>query len=349
MADEHERWDAMLLDLHLGQLSESQAEALRQRIDTSPELARQSHALASMLSNLDAGRIPDPPADLSDRVCDFIERHTTVTRFIDARPAERPTEAIADRVTVLERLWAWRDRVAAAACIALFMILMMPGYWTNQRVSARRQCLMNVRQIADGMALYAAANQGFLPSAGYVPGGSWLPDADGQAAEAPNSRHAFQLMKDGHIRNVRVFVCPADRLGRPMLSEADLATLRDFPDRENNSYSFIFMNVPRGLRLEQLQQLQQGTQQGMVIVADRNPHFPGTRVGGAGFPVPPTGNSPFHESGAGQNAIFADGSGGWFTTPNIGVNGDDIYRLGDLDHYEGTETPRHETDTFLPP
>jgi len=345
MADARDHWDEMLLDLHMGQLSDEQADAIRRQLDASPELAAQSRALATILGHLDADNPPEPPTDLSERVCDYIERHTAVVRFIDAQRATRSSEVV-ERNTVWERLWAWRDHVAAAACIALFLVFAMPGYWANRRMSARQQCLSNVRQIADGMTRYAAANNGFLPSAGYVPGGAWLPDSAGTTQPAPNSRHVFRLLKDGQIRNVRIFVCPADRFGRPMPDDANVASLQDFPSPRNNSYSLIFMNVPEGLRLEQMQQ---GSQRRMVLVADRNPHFPIAPPAGRRFPVPPPGNSPLHESGAGQNAIYVDGSGGWFTTPFIGVNRDDIYRIGEQDDYQGTETPRYDTDTFLPP
>jgi len=332
MAEDRERWDEMLLDLHLGRLNTRQAERLRARLAESPELAARSRALGAVLRALDADAAPEPPCDLAERVLDYVEQRTAVVPMSAASP---------DRPAVSRGTWAWRDVLAAAACVVLFFTVFVPGYWKARQVSARYRCLSHIRQISDGMMQYAAANSGFLPYAGYVPGGSWLP---GSATHpASNTRHVFRLVRQGHVPNVRIFLCPADKLGRPMHAE-NLASLDDFPSRLNNSYSFIFMNMPRGLHLEQMQA---GPQRRMVLVADRNPRFP--PVPGAAPTVPPTGNSPIHEGGAGQNAIYVDGSGGWFTSPRIGVDEDDIYRVGDLEHYEGTEAPRSDTDTFLPP
>lgn len=343
MSDERERWDELLLDLHLDQLSAREAERLRERMAESDELAARSRALAALLGYLDDAPRPEPPHDLAERVLHYIDERTAVRPLSDAAAF---TEALpaGDRPTVLERTWAWRDVLASAACVALFLLLVVPGYRKARSVSARYQCLNHVRQIGDGMVQYAGANSGFLPSAGHVPGGSWLPEASDGRQPAQNTRHVFKLIREGQIRNMRVFLCPADKLARPM--EEELASLQDFPSRRNNSYSFIFMNVPQGLRLEQMQG---GPQRRMVLVADRNPHFPSAPGVQQGARALVTGNSPLHEAGAGQNAIYVDGSGGWFTSPRIGVDQDDIYRVGDLSRYQGTEAPRYDTDTFLPP
>jgi hypothetical protein len=89
----------------------------------------------------------------------------------------------------------------------------------------------------------------------------------------------------------------------------------------------------------------------MAMVADRNPLFTDNPVSlavsnpdGEGFI-----NSPLHENGAGQNVVFMTGETQWFTRPDVGVNGDDIYRSGELMRYVGNETPLFETESFLVP
>jgi hypothetical protein len=125
----------------------------------------------------------------------------------------------------------------------------------------------------------------------------------------------------------------------------DYRQFTDFAERANNSYSFLFMNWPKGLRLEDMRK---GVSRGMVLVADRNPHFAGTPGAVKRALAYRLSNSLQHEDGAGQNAIHVSGSGGWFTSPKIGVDHDDIYKVGGVEQYQGTERPVSETDTFLP-
>ena len=227
-----------------------------------------------------------------------------------------------------------------AACIALFFGVAVPGFRKVRTVSTRQQCLANLGQISAGMFTYGQDNAGYYPYAGYVPGGSWLPGQQGP--QASNTRHVFKLVRQGYLPNVRVFICPAAPNGQPMNQE-DIQKFMDFAQRQNNSYSTLFMNLPQGRRFEDMQQV---GRRRIVLIADRNPHFPesaGTHPAAEGID-----NSPLHEGGAGQNAIYVDGSGGWFTTPAIGVNGDNIYRLGQKVRYTGHEAPDSETDTFLP-
>jgi len=341
MSEQFESNDALLLDYHLGQLDGRQREALERALARSDELAAKSRTLGELLAHLDRDEVPAPPVDLADRVLADVGRRTAAIPFETADT--EPVLQDGQRTRVGGSWFGWRDVLAVAACVALFFMVAVPGFFKARNISARNLCLDNLRQISSGMTGYAAANAGFLPYAGYVPGGSWLPGEEDENRRASNTRHVFKLVSQGHVRKIRVFVCPADKQGRPMTADAAQQG-QDFTDRRNNSYSFIFMNVPQGLRLEDMQQ---GPQRRMVLVADRNPHFP---TDGMRQPVvPPTGNSATHEKGAGQNAIYVDGSGGWFTNPRIGVDADDIYRVGNLDRYQGTEKPNFDTDTFLPP
>ena len=120
----------------------------------------------------------------------------------------------------------------------------------------------------------------------------------------------------------------------------------DFAEPANNSYSYVFMNVPKPPRLEELRY---GDRRQMVMVADRSPLID-NRVSHQIDPYDTQGaNSTLHESGAGQNAIYFTGVGGWYTHPTIGVEKDDIYRAGRRLRYQGTEQPVSPTDTFLVP
>ena len=119
----------------------------------------------------------------------------------------------------------------------------------------------------------------------------------------------------------------------------------DFAEPANNSYSFLFMNLRQAPRLSSMQTT--GRRQ-MVLVADRNPLFDSRGTHRITLNRR-TLNSITHENGAGQNAIYIHGAGGWFTSPTIGVDRDNIYQAGNLVRYQGTEEPNSPTDTLLVP
>jgi hypothetical protein len=334
MSDGSESWDDLLLDLHLRRLDAERAAEVEQEVASSPELAAKSRGLRELLHLLDADEVVTP-AGLADRVIARIEAHDRVI------PMPEPALATGQQDGGGGFSYAWRDLLAAAACIVLFFSLAVPGWQKVQNVSYRSQCLGNLQGISKASTSYALANGGCLPYANYVKDGSWLPPADPKVPFDSNSRHMFNLATQRYVRDVRIFICQADKNGRPVIS-ANLKGLQDFPQRCNNSYSFIFMNTPQGPRIEQLPA-------GMVLMADRNPLLPNTPGPVHMLVQPDAKNSPLHEHGAGQNAVYADGHGGWFTSPTIGVDRDDIYRIGQINFYNGTETPVAATDSFLTP
>jgi len=338
MVDKSESIESLLLDWHLGRLEATQRVQIEEALTRSPELALRSQRLRTLLSLLDADE-PVPPPDLAGSVMARIQERTKVIPLPEVSAA-RSVHEVAARGPSL----ALRDVIAIAACVALFVGIAVPGYFKAHNVSLRHRCQNHLHQISDAMASYGQAHAGFLPYASYIPGGTWLPGQGRNVPRASNTRHVFKLVRQGYIRNVRVFLCPASKDGRPMLAD-DYRQFTDFAERANNSYSFLFMNWPKGLRPEDMRK---GAGGKMVLVADRNPHFAGTPGALERAVAVRLGNSLLHENGAGQNAIRVDGSGGWFTSPNIGVDHDDIYKAGGVVQYQGTERPVSETDTFLP-
>jgi len=338
MADKPESLESLLLDWHLGRLDATQSVQITEALARSPVLTLQSDRLRALLNLLDADEVVPPP-DLARTVCAGIQERTKVIPMPEVSAA-RSAQEVAVRGPSL----ALRDVIAIAACVTLFVGIAVPGYFKARNVSMRHRCLDNLRQVSGAMTSYSQAHAGFLPYADYIPGGAWLPGRTRNVPRASNTRHVFKLVRQGYVTNIRIFVCPASKDGRPMLAD-DYRQFTDFAERANNSYSFLFMNWPQGRRLEDMRQ---GPCRGMVFVADRNPHFaepPGTVERAVAARL---SNSLLHEDGAGQNAIRVDGSGGWFTNPNIGVDHDDIYKAGGLEQYQGTEQPVSETDTFLP-
>jgi len=343
MADEQDFSDSTLLDWHLGYLEGDEADRLQAALRSSPELAARSRALHDLLALLDESPAPKPPANLSDKVLAFIDDQNKVIPFdsADSGSPVRTGHEVAGN-------WfsgSWRDLLAVAACIALFVAVAVPGYYKAQGASRRYVCFDNLKTLSTAGIQYSQANGGYLPYANYVPGAAWSPAAASEGVPvASNSRHVLRLAKGNYLPAMRVFLCPGHRDGRPMAIET--ARQRDdFADPTNVSYSFWFMNLPEGLRLEQTRK----GPRGMVLAADHSPLRPAPSSG-AGPLADPGGNSPFHEAGAGQNAVYADGSGGWFKNRRIGVDSDDIYGIGNSQGvYRGTEMPVSDTDSFLPP
>ncbi|HSW46256.1 MAG TPA: hypothetical protein VLM89_11870 [Phycisphaerae bacterium] len=342
MGERSKSFDDRLLDLHLNRLSAEETEQVEQEVAGAPETAGRSRALRDLLKLLDANEV-QPPANLADRILAHVERRERAIPF--SRERERTAARSGDRVAGRGYSFGWRDLAAAAACLVLFFSVAIPGFNKARSVSQRTRCLDNQQMISSAMTSYGQANAGYLPYSGYIPGASWLPTNDPQVPFASNTQHVFRLIKQGYLPNVQVFICPADRNGRP-LTARDLQALQDFAHRNNNSYSFLFMNRPQGVRLESLQS---GPGRQTVVIADRNPLLPPSGVPTT-MPVQAvSANSMLHDRGAGQNAIYADGYSGFFTRPTIGVDADDIYRVGSFNSYKGTEAPLAPTDTFLPP
>lgn len=341
MTDRPERVEFLLLDLHLQQLDAEQASRVEEAIAAFPDLAEKNHRLTEVFDLLD--RCPAPPArpGLADAVLAKVEAQTAIYPFekpASALPAGSAHELSASPVLSL------RELIAIAACVTLFVGIFVPGYYKAQNIAVRNRCLDNLRQVWTGAAEYAGANDDYLAYAGYVPGGSWLPTRSPNVKRVSNTAYMYQLVKDGYLRDTRVFICPASPNGRPMDAD-DYREFSDFAEPANNTYSFLFMNLPRPQRLTDMATDSRG---GMVLVGDRNPLTDNQYASKLNPYDENSCNSPTHD-GAGQNAVYVTGKAAWFTYPTIGVDRDNIYRAGKLVRYQGTETPVCPTDTLLVP
>ncbi len=336
MFDGPESIESQLLDLHLNRLAPGQMLEVEEAVSRSPQLANRSRVLRETLSLLDRNEAPEPPVELADNILARIRDETQVIPFREAAsaiPAGTAHDLSASPVLSL------RELVAIAACITLFVGIFVPGYFKAHNIARRNLCRENLRQVWTGMASYAQDNNGFISYAGFVPNGSWLPTRVPNVRRVSNTQPLFTLLRTGHVRDARIFVCPAMPQSRPMLAD-DYRDFNDFAEPANISYSFQFMNVPQGRKLNKMNA-------GMVLVADRNPFFDGQAVHQLNPYEDATANSLSHESGAGQNVVFIAGNGRWDTQPTIGVDQDNIYQAGRVVRYQGTEQPTCATDTFL--
>ena len=122
------------------------------------------------------------------------------------------------------------------------------------------------------------------------------------------------------------------------LNRRDYRSLDNFPSQANVSYSMQNMAGPYRPTLK--------ADPNMVIVGDANPLFdPDVVQELLGGPI----NSNVHGRAAGQNVLYVTGRVVFAKESTCGVQGDDIWRAGDLTKYTGTEVPQCATDTFLVP
>jgi hypothetical protein len=326
--------------MHLNRLDPEQMTTVEDALANSPQLARQSRALREVLSLLDRWEVPEPPNDLAESVLARVENHQRIIPFEEAAGQSSPgLPARSGQEISVSPVLSLRELIAIAACITLFVGIFVPGYFKAQNIARRNLCRENVRQMFAGIGAYAETNRGFIQYAGYVPGGFYRQTTIPNVPRYSNSRPLYMLLRDGYVPSARVFVCPSVPHSRPMMAE-DYRAFNDFAEPVNNTYSFQYANLPQGRRLADMDPQ-------MIILADRNPFLDGRAVHQLSPFDDASGNSLSHEDGAGQNAIGADGVGGWFTQPNIGVDQDNIYRAGERVRYQGNEQPISSTDSFL--
>jgi hypothetical protein len=334
-------FDSRLLDLHLGRLTDDERTALEQRIARDPTLAAQNEALTVMFRALHGVReaAPEPPADLSAKIRARVAAAGPPLRV--RRPARRSTARLVEELDRggIVRLSSFREIAAVAALVVLAVGLGVPSMLHMRERGRRIMCSENLAQIGRGMQAYALASHGSLPFAGWGQEYSWRPTDEPGVVVLPNRRHIYPLLRNGLV-SARIFVCPSAS-DLPMPDE-QVPYHNDFLESRNVSYAYQNMaGVRPSLRDDP----------DLPVLADDNPLFdngwPLLAVRrGLGLGDPADANSRAH-GGAGQNILTIRGTVQWKTTPNCGVDGENIWTLEGVQEYEGREGPRSKTDAHL--
>jgi hypothetical protein len=126
------------------------------------------------------------------------------------------------------------------------------------------------------------------------------------------------------------------------MSADQVARHNDFTESRNISYSYQNMAGVRPALHDSPD---------LPILADNNPIFDDGRPlfdlrYRLGLSDPAEANSRAH-GGTGQNILTLGGRVRWVTTPNAGVNGDNIWTLRGVRSYSGREGPQTATDSHL--
>ncbi len=315
-----------LLDYHLRQLEEAEAQAVVGRLEADAEFKAESRAIQRVLQLLNTYDVT-APADLEQRVLQGIDSRLRPVKMDperDGRPGWGGS------------LLSMRDMVAAAAMIAVAFGLLVPAFSRAREQTRRVACEANLRNVGLGMQSYAAAAGGHMPFAGHSPGAYWLPVDKPGARVADNSRHAYMLIRNKMARP-EDFVCPSRPDSVVMVADRP-EIFETFPELRNVTYSLQCMAGARPRVADH---------PNMPIMADQTPLFANGRFAGlADRKV----NSPNHGHD-GQNVLLMDGRVIWAENPEAGIGRDNIWLIQghEQDRYHGIEAPKSDTDAFLVP
>lgn len=319
-----------LLDWHLDRLEPADRAAFEARLRENAALRAQSDRLGRLLRPLDHWTPQPPPGNLADRVLQHISRAGAASRV-------RLEVPVADRgLRRFSFLFPPKEALAVAACIALLLGVFGPGLSVLRAGSQRALCENNLASIFRGVSAYQASFGGALPFAGGSANASWLP---GRATDRPfqsNSRHVFLLIKGHYVSRMSNFVCPSGARDAKPCNPGDNGD-EDFP--QSGSYSYASINLAGKAPCIK-------PRTAIPYIGDNNPLFVNARYNASVDPE--TANSRAH-GGRGQTVLTVDGQTRWMTTPIFGAHRDNVWLIGNVRSYTGSEAPSCETDVQLVP
>lgn len=311
-----------ILGYQLGLIDENERRTIEAVANDGADLAAKCDAVDAWLSPLNADDC-EPPAGMRAR----IEARIAASRM----PYLQPVGDAPGKSPFL----SGRDLMALAAAITLFVGVFLPSYRQAHFRAEQAACANNLRSLGWAAGSYVADNGGYFPFVGSSTPSMWYRTGD-RTSTTP--KPVYRLV-GGHYADPRAFVDP-DMGGDYPMDHPDPASLSDFPDPRNNSYSFL-----RQFQLKPWMQYQFAPQ--MPIGGGTTPLVDQYRRLVIDRDVP--ANAPNH-GGRGQNILRADFSVRFFTTPYAGPGGDNVYRVNGVDgNYDGHESPRSATDAFLTP
>ena len=328
--------EELLLEYELGQLAEAERTRVEEALAASSALRERQVVLRNAFDGLDGWTVPAAPAYLVGQVLSAVNRPSLE---VSAPAAASALPAAPDGMMTSGPILTFRELAAIAACVTLFVGIFVPAGVKARNMAWRATCAQNLQLVAAGLGRYAEAYNNQLPSAGTVANAYWAPGPRG-VVRTSNTRHPYMLVKLKFIDSPALFVCPSRRDARSMHAD-DYAAFDDVAERDNFTYAYQNMNTDRAASWRVNPQ--------MAIMADANPLF----GDGAAHQISPyhrDANSPDHDQEDGQNVLFADGSVLWTTSPNVGIDQDNIWTpagQSDATALDPQAEPASPTDSFL--
>jgi prepilin-type processing-associated H-X9-DG protein len=219
-------------------------------------------------------------------------------------------------------------------CVVLILVVLLffavlPTLSTRTHEgSGRVRCASNLRQIGQGIQMYANENKGNFPRTLYDGVGgppteytaSAAPDPFAPGGPGPNDVTAalFLLLRTQELTS-EVFVCPYSPAERWTFGGKDVQQVSNWPGGQFLSYSYI-NPYPTPAAVKDGLKLDFTLTSDFAIAADINPGGPGV--------VSVSPNSPRREmsaansnnhNGDGQNVLYADGHVEFQNTPFCGM------------------------------
>ena len=322
-----------LLGYHLGLIDAVERARVEAAYNDEHALQSACTRLQHVLTPLNADTIDPAPDNLVQRVLDRVNDEA-------ARPLPIPRTAGVPSANAgfgpgAGPFVTMREFVGIAAAILVFVGIFVPGYQTARREAQKNGCANNLFSLGSAFSQYGEENQGHLPYAGPVRGNAgWYQTGFQGRSNVRNSRHAYRLVR-GRFLLPKRFVCQGSE-GDISMQDNRFDAFEDFPDPRNISYATQFVTNPIR-RTTLLPDMPNAACMTPLVNPDRL-LIRGVRIGR---------NSPYHHGG--QNVLRVDTRVGFFDSPNVGVDNDDIYRVQNVFEYRGNERPVSANDAFLVP
>ena len=255
--------------------------------------------------------------------------------------------------------------------IGLGIAFLIPTRTRCGGCSNRVKCAANLKQIGNGLMLYANENKGMFPRTHADFGAPVVLTSDGADDVDPfkipptgnkinNIPQAMFLLIRQEDLTPAVFVCPSGTAEADTMNGLPATSRSNFTDVSKN-VSYSFLNVyPTRKAVEELKYKNFITafSSDFALAADisplpiDSPVWQQVKVGAPRSTII-KGNSKNHD-GDGQNVLYADGHADFQQTPLCGANNDNIYTADDTANPAkgmtdiGTDPdPRHATDSVL--
>lgn len=221
--------------------------------------------------------------------------------------------------------------------IALLISILLPALNAAKERANRVKCASNLRQIGQGLLLYANDNKGMYPRVKYNMGGTVTAFTGQPAMTAQGDPFSPQVQQNDVtaclfllIRNAdlnpEVFICPSSNQDKDTLGGFPTASRSNFTSNNNLSYSYAHP-YPVQAAVSLGYKLNSSVVADFAIAGDRN-DADLTAAASVAENSPATEqkkiNSRNHE-GEGQNVLYNDGHCEWYNTAWVGANKDCIY------------------------
>jgi len=221
--------------------------------------------------------------------------------------------------------------------IALLISILLPALNAAKERANRVKCSSNLRQIGQGLLLYANDNKGIYPRTPATTAGTYTAFTAGGASSATDpfgtpgptvndvTAALFLLVRNADI-NPEVFVCPSSNAEKDTLNNKPPNQRVNFYGPNNLSYS-VANPYPDVASIELGYKLSPSAKASLAIAADRNDGEQMITVNsGSAASEQKKINSRNHQ-GDGENVLFNDGHCEWTNHAWVGANKDCIYSM----------------------